>query len=558
MLKVFLVEDETIIREGLCNIIPWQQYGYTLVGDASDGEQALPMIRELQPDVLITDIKMPFMDGLALSNLVSKELPNTKIIIVSGYDDFEYARQAIRIGVEQYLLKPITKAMLIKTLNEVQEKIQSEREQKNYLEKFRSEMQEYEQFSNRRFFEQIVAGQLSVQEIYEQADRLNIAIHAQCYNIVMYGIQAEPDTALGSGGRTDGGAKADPVLRSGARSDVISQIRDGLNQFFMMYPEYLMFRWNLNTYAVLIKGDRVQIDTLTQRCVDTIQEYVQPFEETAKWYVAIGEKTERLSGLPACFDQVNHIFSFRYLMSSQHILTRENTDSIARGEDENSLSNLDASKIDPRILRGFLQDGQIEEIDNFVEEYVGSLHDAASSKLFCQYLMLDTRFAAIAYIEELGYSQEQFLDMLPGMQKLGTGLTVEELKHYIRAMLTCAVDLRERQSKSQNKGIVRQALDYIDKNFADENISLKEVAGYTKVSANYFSAVFSQEMRQTFVEYLTQKRMERAKELLRQTDKRSAEVAAEVGYKDPHYFSFVFRKTQGCSPRDYRTGGKRG
>lgn len=247
MIKIFLVEDEFVIRNGIKNSIEWSREGYEFVGEASDGELAYPMILKEKPDILITDIKMPFMDGLALSNLVSKELPNTKIIIVSGYDDFEYARQAIRIGVEQYLLKPITKAMLIKTLNEVQEKIQSEREQKNYLEKFRSEMQEYEQFSNRRFFEQIVAGQLSVQEIYEQADRLNIAIHAQCYNIVMYGIQAEPDTALGSGGRTDGGAKADPVLRSGARSDVISQIRDGLNQFFMMYPEYLMFRWNLNT-----------------------------------------------------------------------------------------------------------------------------------------------------------------------------------------------------------------------------------------------------------------------------------------------------------------------
>ena len=154
MLKVFLVEDETIIREGLRDIIPWQQYGYILVGDAGDGEQALPMIRETRPDVLITDIKMPFMDGLALSSLVNKELPGTKIIIISGYDDFEYARQAIRIGVEQYLLKPITKATLTATLSEVREKIENERQAEDYLEKFRSEVQEYEQFSRRRFFEQ--------------------------------------------------------------------------------------------------------------------------------------------------------------------------------------------------------------------------------------------------------------------------------------------------------------------------------------------------------------------------------------------------------------------
>ena len=106
--------------------------------------------------------------------------------------------------------------------------------------------------------------------------------------------------------------------------------------------------------------------------------------------------------------------------------------------------------------------------------------------------------------------------------------------------------------------MIRQAVEYINAHYTDENLSLKEVSGYTNVSANYFSAVFSQEMQQTFVEYLTKKRMDRAKELLRQGDKRSAEIAAEVGYKDPHYFSFVFRKTQGCTPRDYRMGGRRG
>ena len=104
MLKVFLVEDESFIREGLRDNIPWEQYGYSFVGEASDGEMALPLIRKVKPDVLITDIKMPFMDGLELSKVVHAEFPQTKIIIISGYDDFEYARKSIEVGVEQYLL----------------------------------------------------------------------------------------------------------------------------------------------------------------------------------------------------------------------------------------------------------------------------------------------------------------------------------------------------------------------------------------------------------------------------------------------------------------------
>ncbi|HKM23031.1 MAG TPA: response regulator, partial [Lachnospiraceae bacterium] len=129
MLKVFLVEDESIVREGLRDNIPWQQYGYQFAGEANDGEMALPLIRKIQPDVLITDIKMPFMDGLALSRIVGQEFPNMKVIIISGYDEFEYARQAIQVGVEQYLLKPITKATLQKVLAEVKKKIEGEQEQ---------------------------------------------------------------------------------------------------------------------------------------------------------------------------------------------------------------------------------------------------------------------------------------------------------------------------------------------------------------------------------------------------------------------------------------------
>ena len=128
-IKVFICEDESIVREGLRDMIPWEKYGFEFVGDAPDGEMALRMIRKLKPDVLITDITMPFMDGLSLSRIVMGELPNTKIMIISGYSDFEYARKAIELGVEQYLLKPVTRADMIKALEGIKQKITEESEQ---------------------------------------------------------------------------------------------------------------------------------------------------------------------------------------------------------------------------------------------------------------------------------------------------------------------------------------------------------------------------------------------------------------------------------------------
>lgn len=146
LLKVFIAEDESIVREGLRDMIPWEKYGFEFVGDAPDGEMALPMLRRVKPDILITDIRMPFMDGLSLSRIVSRELPETKIIITSGYSDFEYVRQAIALNVDQYLLKPLTRADMIKALESTRQKIEGEREQKDYLRKYEQEFKKFERF----------------------------------------------------------------------------------------------------------------------------------------------------------------------------------------------------------------------------------------------------------------------------------------------------------------------------------------------------------------------------------------------------------------------------
>ena len=132
----------------------------------------------------------------------------------------------------------------------------------------------------------------------------------------------------------------------------------------------------------------------------------------------------------------------------------------------------------------------------------------------------------------------------------------DEVNDYFADMLRAAMTIRDEKSDFQSRKMMRKALEYIDENYAKENLSLNEVADEVKVSANYFSAVFSQNMQKTFVEYVTAKRMEKAKKLLRNTEKSFGEIAMEVGYKDAHYFSFVFKKTQKCSPREYRAGKK--
>ena len=179
MLKVFLVEDESVVREALRDNIPWQQYGYRFVGEAGDGEMALAVRA-----VGRTASQMPWRAGLARSLIVKSEYPDMKIIIISGYDDFDYARQAITEGVDEYLLKPITRMSLQKALSEIREKIEAELEQKNFVKKFQSEMQQYEQYALRSFFEKVFEGKLSAQELYEETGKQGLDNNASGYNLI--------------------------------------------------------------------------------------------------------------------------------------------------------------------------------------------------------------------------------------------------------------------------------------------------------------------------------------------------------------------------------------
>lgn len=538
MLKVFLVEDESIVREGLKKNIPWQEYGYQFMGEASDGEMALPMIRKIRPDVLITDIKMPFMDGLALSQIVTQEIPDIRIIIISGYDEFEYAQRAIRVGVEQYLLKPITRGGLRKVLLEIREKIETEKEQKNYLETFQNEMKEYEDYSRRSFLEKVFGGVLSVQQIYEEAAKLSLELDAPCYNLVLLSLQTKhrnPEIAV-------------------REPEGINQVREALLRFFMRFPEYLAFRWNISLYGILIKGETERMEELEQRCISNIEKICKEEEFSMEWYAAIGRPVERLSLLPECYTKVNHILAHRFFNPQQHILTEKDAVEFLPGKDTKSFESVDSAKVNPEIIQGFLREGKQEEIEDFVNGYLAGVKDALESRLFRDYLLLNVRFTTVNYMEILGISKEELLAEDDNEKVREVSVNSRDIYGYIQELLERALILRDRESENQGKKVLKKGLEYIEENFSEDTLSLNSVAGAIGVSGNYFSSVFSQEMQMTFIEYVTKKRMDKAKKLLRQSEMHSGDIAAEVGYKDPHYFSFVFKKTVGCTPREYRNG----
>ena len=531
MLKVFLVEDESVVREGLRDNIPWQDYGFTFAGEAGDGEMALPLIRKTQPDVLITDIRMPFMDGLSLCHIVRQEFPNIKIIIMSGFDDFEYAKRAVNEGVDQYLSKPVTRRMMKQALEDIREKIDSEREQLGYASRYQLESREYEQLQRRNFLENVFGGRLCVEEIYEGAGRLNLQIDASCFNLILYSVGGTPDEEK-EGGPAD-------------------QIEETLAAYFLRFPQYILSRWSLNTFCVIVKGEREEVGEYTRRGLQEITRVCGGEESREVWYAAAGKPVERFSALRDCYNEMNHAFACRFWIPKQHILTSETAAHYREETDEGSLESLDVSQVDPVIISSFLENGQKDETEEFTTGYLSTLQDVLKSKMFRGYLMLSIRFNVISFVKKFGVSQEEFLRSLPGEIRdfdINTG----EMYSYVERLLLAALDIRDKASNDRSSRLLKDALSYINQHYTDEQLSLNTVAEAVGVSGSYFSASFSREMNMTFVEYITRKRMDRAKELLQTRGMHTQEVAAAVGYKDPHYFSFVFKKTQGISPKEYR------
>ena len=542
MLKIFLAEDEVVVRETIKRMIPWEELGFELVGEAADGEMALPLLIRQQPDLLITDIKMPFMDGLTLARLAKKEIPGLKVVILSGYDDFNYAKQAIGIGVEDYLLKPITKNALIERLSEIRSRYEHEKTQKEYYEKFQREMQAYEKNSSRDFFEALVGGSMDMMEVYKRAEKLGLDIVAEAYNVLIFTMNCDEDF-------------------SGQRDEYSSWEAESLElleNFFAGHSSAMLFRSNIFSYGVLLKGQRETIEENTRACVDEIRKILSRQDGRREWFLAVGQSVERLSQIQKSYQTASRAFSQRYLYDENILYydemeTMEHPGGQAETEDNAYLQKVDVNALNPAILQKFLSNGLQEETENFVKDYFYAIgQEPMESLVFRNYVILNVRFSVISFIKGLGCDTNEMESADTEEVLAESGKNMESAIAYAKKMISQAIEIRDQNSGNKNRSILKTAVDFIDSHYMDEEVSLNTVANVANVSSNHFSALFSQNMGQTFIEYLTTLRMNKAKELLRCTGMRSSEIAGEIGYKDAHYFSYLFKKTQGMTPSDYR------
>lgn len=539
-IKVFLVEDEMVIRRGIKNSIDWEKEGYIFCGEASDGELAYPMIIKEKPDILITDIRMPFMDGLELCKLVKKELPNIKILILSGYDEFDYAKEAIRLGVTEYLLKPISSGKLLEALNGVSESIRREKEDKDLVRKYMEEMRENTEHEKQKFFEQMIAGNLSMADALETGKKYEMSLSAGMYNLLLFRF------TLGEENRKSG-----ELL--GEAEYAIEKLTERLEYVFE-------FQRGVEGWAFLLMADNEeQMSERVKELSKDLEEIMKNYS-TIAYFGGIGQPVARLRELEESFREAERALAARFTMELNRIIS---VDDIRMAQNVDTLDDIEITSFGEiektrTMLEKFLNNGAEDEIDEFVDVYINELpEENLKSVLMRQYIIMDAYIVMMSFCEKIegieGKMQAQSEELKNSMKTIQT---LEEIKNYIRMLLKKIIGVRDTISGRRYSDIIEIAKDQIRKTYMSDEISLNTIAAEVGMSPSYFSSIFSKEMGKTFVEYLTEIRMDRAKELLMCSSMKTSEIGYEVGYKDPHYFSYIFKKTQNCTPKEFRARGK--
>ena len=524
LLKVFLVDDEIATREGIRSSFPWDDEHFTLVGEAPDGELALPMIADEKPDVVITDIRMPFMDGLALSRALKRSMPWVHIVILSGYSDFEYAKQAISLGVEEYLLKPVTVEELRAVLERLENKIEEEKKRRSAEQVMQAQITSGFRFLQDKLLGNLLSAPIDSREAARtraQMENLGIHVTAPCYNVLDIRFHYDSEGS----DQEKGISLLQPLIDSSGRDILLSSAPHGL-------------------YALVMDQTRSSLEENCYSFASSVA-YALQQDGAQQVLVSIGEPCDALEEVYESMRTARHV---RHIVEAKKESGRMQVVGVQEMED----SPLTLQSLDIRPLYEQLQYVTPEEFPEMIGSYIRSLQEAdIYSGVSDSYLRMEAMLTASRIVREAGGDPEQVLNLKDFEMAMQPELQ-DSVREVVERILRKALAFRDHESPVQGNKAVLSARQYLAQNFTNPNLMLKDAAEAAGMSNSRFSTVFAQEMGVTFTEYLTGLRMGKAKELLRATKLRSSEISEAVGYSDRHYFSYLFKKNTGMTPSEFR------
>ncbi len=529
--SVLLVDDEEDVIRIIMKKLDWESMGLVIIGHAANGVEALEMAEELSPDIVMTDIKMPYMDGLILCKKL-KELSRTiRVIIFSGFDEFEYAKEAIKMEAAEYLLKPVNAVELKEVFERVKNDLDRELDEKRNTDKLRAYYMESLPVLQESFYMALLEGRIAPEQIGRYMDSYQVQLQGPYYVVAVLHLSQQS---------LEEESRMDPFLQAvSVRKFAEEQVED---------------RWR--SRVVIYLGDIIMISQMHSR--EEMLEYTNEMDRlcrmakkvcNARITAGIGYLCDNLEQLPLSYQGAKQAVSYRVLYGNTRAISISEVEPAEHVElNWEDVYSTYIQQIMKKVRVGE-QDGLEKAISQFTEWLSGEQISMQKYRIVMMELVAELfRFTASHNLNPenvFGGNGDVYSQVLQ-ME------SAEVLDRWLRRVCTNLQNAVMNERQDSTKFFVKNAEEYVKEHFADQDLGVDEVCRKLNVSAAYFSTIFKKETGKTFVRYLTDYRMEKAVNMLMTGNEKTYVIAEKVGYAEPNYFSYVFKKQFGMSPSKYK------
>lgn len=523
---ILLVDDEEEVIQAIIRKINWEELGFSVVGYADNGIKALEMIEESQPDVVMTDIKMPYMDGMELCSHIRREYPAMKIVLFTGFDEFEYAKEAVHLEVEEYILKPVNSVELINIFTKLKIKLDQEISERRSMEKLEHYYTESLPLLQANFCSTLIEGRIHEDELQKYLSDYQISLPGPLYCCLVIHMSS-------------------------------SQIPENMNSLFLaasvqkQAEDRLGKRWKAKCFPYL--GNSVlfaqinnenEIAELTDDC-DRFCKYVNRMMGTVVT-VGIGQVCSQILDLAQSYNAAREAVSYRAVYGASRAI---NINEIAPKESGEPCFTNDMELLNLfKKIRLNSEEEIVEAVDQYIESISFPLKSLQQHHVVIMELVtalfrfsVNNDIAAEGVGGDIGILYGKLLELEP-----------DALRKWLTDISLCFSENLVTARSRSTQSFVSKAKEHVRSQYADVQLSLAQICERLGVSNSYFSTVFKKETGKSFVSYVTDYRMEQAARLLIETNEKSYVIAQKVGYTDPNYFSYVFKRKFGVSPSKYR------
>ena len=526
--KVILVDDEAEVIDMIEKKIHWNDLGFEVAGSATNGVKALELVEKLQPDVVLTDIKMPYMDGLELSRRLNREYPNIYIMLCTGFDEFEYAKEAVHLEIKEYMLKPVNATELSESLTNLKHTLDREREEKLNVKKLNDYFQEVLPKLQSNFFISLIEGRVEKRD-YER--------FLQAYQVDMKG----------------------PLFGCVIFHTSENHVPEGMNPLLLSMSvereikQRLMDQWNCQEFIYM--GNTLLILELDAE--DEITQITDACDRFCRWayrcllYTSdAADVCDSLYEISLSYERAREAVSYRVLYGTKRAIN------IGEIVPKEQIKPVQSEESRMQMLLRAIRIGDSAEIERAAHEEMEKLHK--NTETMSQYNLATMEIVSGFFkfctdnsldFNKISGNMQNIYEKVSQMDESSLTAWIVQMSETISEKLKCA-------RNSSARRLIVEAQNIVKERYMEADISLDEVCAVLGVSNSYFSSVFKKEAGKSFISYLTDYRMDIAAEMILNTDEKSYTIAEKVGYLDANYFSYVFKKKFGVSPSKYRASVK--